>query len=105
MIGNKVRQIAEEVCQGKGIAFDGSGYDPRSVLLPRGWLASICGLTGIEIDIEEPYPSPPGHRTDFAIAEVKRTVQAVNITFRYDRAISNSVTPAKHETESMLACQ
>jgi len=77
MIGNKVRETAEEVCQGKCVAFDGSGYDPRGILFPRGWLASICGLTGIEMDLEEPYSVPQGHRTDYAVAEVRDTVQAV----------------------------
>lgn len=77
MIGNKVRQTAEKVCQGKCVAFDGSGYDPRGVLFSRGWLASICGLTGIEIDLEELYSVPLGHGADFAIAEVMDTVHAV----------------------------
>lgn len=77
MIGNKVRQTARKVCHGKTIAFDGSGYDTRGILFPKGWLASICGLTGIEIDLEEPYSPPQGHRTDFAIAEVRDTVHTV----------------------------
>jgi len=76
MIAKKVRQTVERVCQGKAIAFDGSGYDPRNILLPRGWLASICGLIGIDIDLEEPYSIPSGYRSDFAIVEVKGIVQA-----------------------------
>ena len=76
MIADKVRQTAEKVCQGKVIAFDGSGYDLKGVLFPRGWLASICGLAGMEINLEEPYPIPLGHRRDFATSETKAIVQA-----------------------------
>ena len=66
MIGDKVKRTAERVCRGKVIAFDGSGYDPMGILFPRGWLASICGLVGIAVDLEEPYAIPPGHRKDYA---------------------------------------
>ena len=77
MIGDKVRQSAEKVCHGKVVAFAGSGYDPKGILFPRGWLASICGLTGIEVDLEEPYPIPPWHKRDYAALETKGIVQAV----------------------------
>lgn len=76
-IGAKVKQTAERVCRGKVVAFDGSGYDPQGVLFPRGWLASICGLTGIEMEVEEPYPLPSGYRRDAAVVEVKGIVQSV----------------------------
>lgn len=77
MIADKVRQTADRVCQGKVVDFAGSGYDPAGILFPRGWLASICGLTGIQVDLEEPYPFPPGHRKDYAALETKGIVQAV----------------------------
>lgn len=77
MIADKVRQTAEEVCQGRAVAFDGSGYDPAGILFPKGWLASICGLTGVEADLEEPYPIPPGHRREYAVLEVGEIVRAV----------------------------
>ncbi len=77
MIADKVRQTADRLCQGKVVAFDGSGYDLKGILLPRGWLASICGLTGIEVDLEEPYPIPQEHRRDYATLETKGIVQAV----------------------------
>jgi acetoin utilization protein AcuC len=77
MIADKVRQTANRVCQGKVVAFDGSGYDPMGILFPRGWLASICGLTGIEVDLEEPYPFPAGHKKDYAALETKEIVRAV----------------------------
>ena len=80
MIGDKVRQTADRVCRGKVVAFDGSGYDPAGILFPWGWLASICGLTGIQVDLEEPYPIPPGHRKDYATPETRRIVKAIRAT-------------------------
>ena len=80
MVGDKVRQTADRVCRGKVVAFDGSGYDPAGILFPRGWLASICGLTGIQVDLEEPYPIPPGHRKDYATPETRRIVKAIRAT-------------------------
>jgi len=80
MIGDKVRSAADRICQGKVVAFAGSGYDPDGILFPMGWLASICGLTGIELDLEEPYPVPVGHTTDYAALETTRIVEALRAT-------------------------
>jgi len=77
MIADKVRQTADRVCQGKVVAFAGSGYDPKGILFPRGWLASICGLTGIEIDLEEPYGIPVGYKSDYGVSETKEILESV----------------------------
>jgi acetoin utilization protein AcuC len=81
MIADKVRRTADRVCQGKVVAFAGSGYDPRGILYPRGWLTSICGLTGVEVELDEPYPIPPGHRRDYAVTETKQIVEALKAIF------------------------
>lgn len=73
----KVRRTAGRVCQGKVVSFDGSGYDPQGILFPRGWLASICGLPGIEVDLDEPYAIPPWYKSDYAVAETKKIVEMV----------------------------
>ncbi|MFO7773659.1 MAG: hypothetical protein R6V59_06975 [Dehalococcoidia bacterium] len=77
MIGDKVGRTADMVCRGKVVAFAGSGYDPAGTLFARGWLASICGLVGIEPDLEEPYPIPVGHTKDYAVLETRKIVEAV----------------------------
>ncbi len=77
MVADKIRRIADSMCQGKVVSFDGSGYDPKGILFPLGWLTSICGLSGIETGLEEPYPFPSGYRTDFAVSETEETVKAV----------------------------
>lgn len=81
MIGDKVRRTADRICQGKVVAFAGSGYDPGGILFPRGWLASLCGLTGIEIELEEPYPIPAEHTRDYAVLETRRVVEGIKTTF------------------------
>jgi acetoin utilization protein AcuC len=80
MIADEVRETADRVCEGRVIEFAGSGYDPEGTLFPRGWLASICGLVGIDLDLEEPYPLPAGHRADYAALETTKIVQAVKAT-------------------------
>ena len=77
MIAQKVRQTAARVCQSKVVEFAGSGYDPKGILFPRGWLASICGLAGVDIDLDEPYTISQEHKTDYAVAETKKIVEAV----------------------------
>jgi acetoin utilization deacetylase AcuC-like enzyme len=92
MIADKVRQTAARVCQGKVIAFDGSGYDPEGILFSRGWLASICGLTGLEIELDEPYSFPQGYRSDYGVLEVKRIAEALKATFApYWRCFASSL--------------
>jgi len=81
MIGDKVRRTADRVCQGKVVAFAGSGYDPEGILFARGWLTSIFGLTGIESNLEEPYPIPVGHARDYTALETRRAVEAIRAAF------------------------
>lgn len=81
MIGDKVGRTADRVCQGKVTVFAGSGYDPAGTLFAQGWLASICGLAGIKVDLEEPYPIPAGHTRDYAVLETRRIVEANRLKF------------------------
>jgi len=53
MIGEQVRGMAE-VCDGREIDLIASGYTRH--ILPPVWLALICGLAGIDIELEEPEP-------------------------------------------------
>ena len=74
MIGEKVREMAR-VCHGKAIDLIASGYNEE--VLPYGWLALVSGLTGFELEIEEPGPIPPGYSTDFAFAGMEKVVEEV----------------------------
>ena len=61
MIGEKVRKIAKEVCQGKEIDLLASGYNTE--VLPYAWSALIAGLLDLEIDLtslKEPNPPAKG---------------------------------------------
>ena len=81
MIADKVRQTADRICQGKVIAFAGSGYDPKGILFPKGWLASICGLTGLQAELNEPYSFPQGYKNDYRLPETRRIVETVKANF------------------------
>jgi acetoin utilization protein AcuC len=74
MIGEQVREMAE-FCKGREIDLIASGYTQR--FLPPAWLALICGLTGIDIEIEEPEPVSdwPGDRSPQGIHTVIQTVK------------------------------
>lgn len=74
MITSKVREMAE-VCQGKAIDLIASGYN--KTVLPYSWLALICGLAGIEINISEPAGVTPRYRGDSALAETKHVISEV----------------------------
>ena len=74
MIGEQVREMAE-VCDGREIDLIASGYTRH--ILPPTWLALICGLTGIDIEIEEPEPITAwaGDRSPVDISFVIQTVK------------------------------
>ncbi len=74
MIGEKVREMAR-ICGGKSIDLIASGYNEK--VLPASWLALICGLGGIDLNIEEPEPLPPGFKTDSSLAETESVIAEV----------------------------
>ncbi|MGA9049109.1 MAG: hypothetical protein WB588_08965 [Dehalococcoidia bacterium] len=69
MIGERVRQLADEVCQGKELDLIASGYN--KAVLPYAWLALIAGLAGWKIEVEEPEPVTRKFHKDPAYAETK----------------------------------
>jgi len=73
MIGRKVRETADKVCNGKVVDLPGSGYNP--MVLPRGWLAFIAGLADLDIKIEEPFFF--SLKTDHKLEETKSIVKEV----------------------------
>lgn len=77
LIAKKIRKIAKKVCLGKVVDFAGSGYDAKGLLYPRGWLASLCGLSGIETSLQEPYTFPPNLSTNRGLPETKTIVKTI----------------------------
>ncbi|MDO8687488.1 MAG: histone deacetylase [Dehalococcoidales bacterium] len=74
MLGEKVREMAN-ICDGKVIDLIGSGYNTK--VLPYGWLALIAGLGGIELNIAEPEPVPPGFSPDPTLAGTEKVIAEV----------------------------
>jgi len=75
MIGSIVGKTAEEVCEGKVIDFVGSGYSRDSRVVALGWLASIVGITGVKIEIEEPVPIPDELREALRLKETEKIIE------------------------------
>lgn len=72
MIGEKVRKISEEVCQGKEIDLIASGYNQK--ILPLAWAAIISGLLDLPIKIKEPEKelAPP---KNYKLKEARKIVK------------------------------
>jgi acetoin utilization protein AcuC len=72
MIGKKVKELANEVCNDKEVDLIASGYNPE--ILPLAWTALISGLLNLPIEIKETdkelAPSP-----DSKLKEVKEIVK------------------------------
>jgi len=79
MIGRKVREVADRTCGGRVVDLPGSGYNPA--VLPHGWLALVCGLTGVDLRLEEPIPVPGWVRED-PVKETARVVETVEENLR-----------------------
>jgi acetoin utilization protein AcuC len=77
MIGAMISGKAEDVCQGRVVDFVGSGYSADLDIVSWGWLASIVGVCGIELEVTEPQPIPAAMRPDAGMAAAKEMVQSL----------------------------
>lgn len=75
MIGAMISRKAEEVCQGRVVDFVGSGYSADLNIVSLGWLASIAGVTGIDLELAEPQPIPATITPDRGLPEAREIVQ------------------------------
>ena len=73
MIGRKVREAAR-ICGCGTVDLITSGYNPK--VLPRGWLALISGLTGVEIELED-LPRPGWLSPERGLEETRKVVEDV----------------------------
>ncbi|MFW5810737.1 MAG: hypothetical protein ACOCWY_03970, partial [Thermodesulfobacteriota bacterium] len=91
-IGNLIGRVADDICGGKLIDFIGSGYSRSLQIVSLGWLASVSGVTGVRLELEEPRPAPAGIRPEAGLEEVKTVVRSVRNHFApYWRCFSGSV--------------
>jgi acetoin utilization protein AcuC len=77
MVATIVSETAGKICGGKLVDFVGSGYSSSLDVVSLGWLASIAGVTGTEVAIEEPYPIPPDLKPDRGLKEARETVRSI----------------------------
>lgn len=77
MVGNIIRRMADKICEGKLVDFVGSGYSSDPQVVSLGWLASIGGVTGVEVELEEPQPTPAEFKADHRLKEAKEVVELI----------------------------
>ncbi|NVM22045.1 MAG: hypothetical protein HWN68_09735 [Desulfobacterales bacterium] len=77
MVATLVSETADRICAGKLVDFVGSGYSSSPQIVSLGWLASIAGVTGTEVAIEEPQPIPPDLKPDRGLKEARETVRSI----------------------------
>ena len=78
-VGAIISQLASKMCQGKVIDFIGSGYSHNLQTVSLGWLASIAGVTGAQIELEEPEPIPHVVKLYNGLEEAEEIVRLVKI--------------------------
>jgi len=76
-IGSIIGQLASKICEGKIVDFIGSGYSDSLQIVSLGWLASIVGVTGIQIELEELKPISHDITPDNGLKEAVTIVNKV----------------------------
>jgi acetoin utilization protein AcuC len=78
-VGAILAHLASEMCQGKVVDFVGSGYSHNLQTVSLGWLASIAGVTGTQVAIEEPEAVLHGVRPYDGLEEAREIVRFAKI--------------------------
>jgi acetoin utilization protein AcuC len=73
MIGRKVKEVAEQVCEGRRVDLLGSGYN--QTVLPLAWLALVAGGANLDLDFREPFVF--SLQRDSGLKETKQVVEEV----------------------------
>ena len=72
MIGGKVKELADEVCQGKEIDLIASGYNKE--ILPLAWTSLLSGLLDLKINLKDPNEKTAPQR-DYGLEEVREIIK------------------------------
>jgi len=72
MIGQKVKNLADEVCQGKEVDLIASGYNKE--ILPLAWTSLLSGLLDLKINLKDPNEKLAPRR-DYGLEEVKEIIK------------------------------
>ena len=78
MIGRKVKEVAERVCEGRRVDLLGSGYN--QTILPLGWLALVAGGADLDLVFREPFLFQL--QKDSGLEETKQVVEEVKRNLR-----------------------
>ncbi len=83
MIGQIISAQAEKLCDGKLVDFIGSGYSSDSRIIPMGWLASISGVSGVDLAVTEPDPVPTEFKSDHGLEETQKIIELIRKQLAY----------------------
>lgn len=75
IIGERVRMLAEQVCQGKEVDLIASGYNQK--VLPLAWFSLMNGLLDLNIKLKE--PQKPVFPKDFKLRETKEILKEIKL--------------------------
>lgn len=78
MIGRKVKEVAQRVCDGRRVDLLGSGYN--QMVLPPAWLALVAGAAGLNLEFKEAFLFPL-HK-ESGLLDTRRTVEEVKKNLR-----------------------
>ena len=78
MIGEKVRMLSEEVCEGKEVDLIASGYNQK--ILPLAWLSLVGGLLSLNTKLKEPAKQVPSKNS--GLGETKKIVEEIKSYFK-----------------------
>jgi acetoin utilization protein AcuC len=78
MIGRKVKEVAERVCEGRRVDLLGSGYN--QTILPLAWLALVAGGADLDLVFKEPFLFQL--QKDSGLEETKQAVEEVKRNLR-----------------------
>jgi acetoin utilization protein AcuC len=76
-VGRIISRAADEICGGKLVDFVGSGYSANPRVVSLGWLASMSGVTGVDVELAEPEALPAGLDAADELAAAERVTAAI----------------------------
>ena len=79
MIGEKVKKLADEVCQGKEVDLIASGYNKE--ILPLAWTSLLSGLLDLKINLKDPNEKIAPRR-DYELEKVREIIKELKQIFK-----------------------
>lgn len=76
-VGQIIGAQADKLCDGKLVDFIGSGYSSDSRIISMGWLASMAGVTGVDLTVSEPQQIPTEFKSDAGMNKAQEIIEMI----------------------------